>query len=81
LVELALVEVTNAVEIEAEAVEGAHAEGGVFTQVIGVFDPAGEVLDPLSLDVLEGKFIGGEVIEVSLEGEKLTFAKEDSVEE
>jgi len=43
LVELALVEVADAVEVESEAVKGAHAEGAVFAEVIGVFDPVGEV--------------------------------------
>ena len=38
-----------------------------------------ELLDPLSLDVLEGKFIDGDVIEVVLDGDQLGFAKSDSV--
>lgn len=59
LVELALVEVSDAPEVESEAVEGAHADGGVFTQVIGVFDPAGEVF----VEFLEA----GNVIEILVE--------------
>lgn len=43
LIKFALVEVTDAAEIKSEAVEGAHAEGAVFTEVVGVFDPVGEV--------------------------------------
>ena len=43
LVELALVEVTDAAQVEPEAVEWAHAEGAVVAEVIGVFDPVGEV--------------------------------------
>lgn len=43
LVELALVEVTDAAQVEAEAVEWAHAEGAVISEVVGVFDPVGEV--------------------------------------
>jgi ATP-dependent Clp protease ATP-binding subunit ClpB len=40
-----------------------------------------ELLDPLSLDVLEGKFVDGDVIEVSLVGESLTFTKSDLIVE
>jgi len=59
LVVLALVEVSDAVEVEAEAVEGAHAEGAVFAAVVGVFDPAGEVF----VEFLEA----GDVVEVLVE--------------
>ena len=39
-----MVKVADAVEIEAEAVERAHAEGAVFAGVVGVFDPTDEVV-------------------------------------
>lgn len=42
-------EVADAGEIEAEAVDGLHAEGGVEALVIGVFEPAGE----LGVELLE----------------------------
>lgn len=32
------------VEVEAEAVDGFHAEGGVFAGVVGGFDPVGELM-------------------------------------
>ena len=44
LVELALMEVSDTAQIEAEAVEGTHAKGGMFTEVVGIFDPASEVV-------------------------------------
>jgi len=43
LVELALVEVTNTTQVEAEAVNRTHAECAVVAEVVGVFDPVGEV--------------------------------------
>jgi len=59
LVELALMEVPDATEIETEAVEGTHAEGGVLAEVVGVFDPAGEVVVEF--------FEAGNVVEVLVE--------------
>lgn len=56
LVELALMEVSDAAKIEAEAVEGTHADSGVLAEVIGVFDPAGEVVVEF--------FEGGNVVEI-----------------
>jgi hypothetical protein len=35
-------ESADEVEVESEAVDGFHAEGGVEVLVVGVFDPAGE---------------------------------------
>jgi hypothetical protein len=43
-------EVADAGEVEAEAVDGFHAEGGMHALVIGVFQPAGE----LGVELLEG---------------------------
>ena len=59
LVELVLLEVTEAVVVEAEAVDGFHAESGVFSLVVGVFDPAGEVFVELRQ--------GGDVFEAVVE--------------
>lgn len=43
LVELALVEVADASQVEAESVEWTHAESAVIAEVVGVFDPVDEV--------------------------------------
>lgn len=43
LVELALVEVADAAQVEAEAIERTHAESTVIAEVVGVFDPVDEV--------------------------------------
>ncbi len=59
LVELALLEVTEAVVVEAEAVDGFHPESGVFSLVIGVFDPTGELVVEF--------FQGGDVFEAAVE--------------
>jgi len=59
LVELAVVEVSDTAEVEAETVERTHAEGGVFAEVVGVFDPVGEVVVEL--------FEVGDVFEVLVE--------------
>ncbi len=69
LVEFALLEVANASEIEAEAVEGFHAVGAVLTEVIGVFDPAGELVVEF--------FEGGDVGEVAAE-ELVTHGAEEA---
>lgn len=52
-------EVADVLKIEAEAVDGLHAKGGVFAAMIGVFDPTGE----LGIELFEG----GDVTEIANE--------------
>lgn len=44
VVELGVLQEADAGEIETEAVDGFHAQGAVFAGVVGVFDPAGELV-------------------------------------
>ncbi len=53
LVELGVLKESNAVEVEAKAVDGAHAQGGVFAGVVDVLDPAGELI----IEFLEGGYM------------------------
>lgn len=59
LVELGVLEVANTAEIEAETINGAHAQGRVFTGVVDVLDPASEVI----IEFPEG----GDVLQVLIE--------------